>query len=210
MNEKSNKSGTVFIIIVALAGLILGGLAVSTPKSESNIPGDDVLEDARVINNNKMFIIGNKEAKTNVVVFSDFLCPYCSKIHEKINEIVDKDPNKLAVNTRAFIIHEDSILMTQAAYAAGLQGKYNEAATLLFNKYTQADEENMIKMAEELNLDLKKFREDLLSEKAKNYVETDNEDAIKLGLRGTPSVFINGKYLEDLNVLEQAIEEASR
>lgn len=210
MSEKTNKSGTIFIIIVALAGLILGGVAISTPKSSQNTSSSGVKEDAEVINNNKKFVIGNENASAKVVVFSDFLCPYCAKLHEKINEIVQNNPNKVAVNVRTFIIHEDSIIMSQAAYAAGVQGKFNEASNLLFGKYTESTEENMIKMAEELQLNISKFKDDLNSDAAKQFVETDNDDALKLGLQGTPSVFVNEKYLENLDNLEATIEEAIR
>jgi len=210
MSEKTNKSGTIFIIIVALAGLILGGVAISTPKTSQNTTSSGVKEDATVINNNKMFVIGNENAKARVVVFSDFLCPYCAKLHEQINEIIAGDPSKVAVNIRTFIIHEDSIIMSQAAYAAGLQGKFSEASNLLFSKYTEPTEENMVKMAEELKLDVSKFKNDLNSDAAQTAVETDNNDALKLGLGGTPSVFVNDKYLEDLNDLEATIEEANK
>jgi len=210
MSEKTNKSGTIFIIIVALAGLILGGVAISTPTTSQNTTSSGVKEDATVINNNKMFVIGNENAKARVVVFSDFLCPYCAKLHEQINEIIAGDPSKVAVNIRTFIIHEDSIIMSQAAYAAGLQEKFSEASNLLFSKYTEPTEENMVKMAEELKLDVSKFKNDLNSDAAQTAVETDNNDALKLGLGGTPSVFVNDKYLEHLNDLEATIEEANK
>ena len=100
--------------------------------------------------------------------------------------------------------------MSQAAYAAGVQGKFNEASNLLFGKYTESTEENMIKMAEELQLNISKFKDDLNSDAAKQFVETDNDDALKLGLQGTPSVFVNEKYLENLDNLEATIEEAIR
>lgn len=207
MSKSNNKSGTIFIIIVALAGLVLGGLAISTPKS-NNTATSGVQEDKSVIENNALFTMGNKDAKAKVVVFSDFLCPYCSKLHEQLNEILNKEPDKVAINIRTFIIHDGAVLMSQAAYAAGQQGKFKEASDLLFTKYTESTEDNMVKMAEELKLDVNTFKTDMNSDDAKKWVETDNNDAQKLGLQGTPSVFINGKYLSDLNNLEATINEA--
>lgn len=212
MTQKQNKSGTIFIIIIALAGLILGGLAISTPKS-SNQTGSTsgkVSEDSSIIENNKMFTMGNENAKVKIIVFSDFLCPYCAQLHEQLNETIAKEPNKIGVNVRTFIIHEEAAIMSKAAYAAGLQGKYKEASDLLFTKYTDGTEDKMIEMAGELGLDKDKFKTDLNSDAAAKYVETDNTDATKLGLQGTPSVFINNKYVDDLNELNALIEEAAK
>lgn len=212
MTEKTNKSGTIFVIIVALVGLVLGGLAISTPKSNPSSSGKAtaVKEDASIIDNNKMFVMGNPDAKVKIVVFSDFLCPYCAKLHEQLGGILAKDSNKVAINIRTFIIHDGAALMSQAAYAAGQQGKFKEASDLIFSKYTESTEDNMVKMAEELKLDTGKFKNDMNSDTAKKAVETDNADAQKLGLQGTPSVFINDKYLQDLNNLEATIEEAAK
>ncbi len=207
--SKANKSGTVFIVIVALVGLVLGGLAISTPKSSGpSTTASGAKEDASVINNNKMFTIGSENAKAKVVVFSDFLCPYCAKLHEQMNDILSKNPEKVSLDLRTFIIHDDAVLMSEAAYAAGQQGKFKEASDLLFAKYNESSEDSMVKMAEELKLDVDKFKNDMKSEAAQKAIETDNSDAGKLGLQGTPSVFINDKYLDDLNNLEATINEA--
>lgn len=207
--SSQNKSASVFIIIVAVVGLILGGVVISTPSSD-NGSSQSVREDKSVVERNNKFVVGNENAKVRVVVFSDFLCPYCANIHEQLNQIVADDPQKISFVTRSFIIHEEARIMSQAAHAAGLQGKYKEASDLLFEKYNEATEEKMLEMAKELGLDEQKFKEDLNSDETKEFVQSDDEDAIALNLRGTPSVFVNGEYVDDPSELEMIIEEASK
>lgn len=209
MSKKSggDRTGIIFIIIVAVIGLILGGLAISTPSSNNSTSYDE-----SVVNDNLKFVIGDENAKVKVVIFSDFLCPYCASLHQQIDEMLSSDSGSMAVYTRTFLIHDGAELMSRAAYAAGMQGKYKEASDLLFSTYQEEDptEDNMIKMAQELGLNTDQFKSDMNSDDAKQYVETDNNDAIKLGLQGTPSVFINGKYLDDLGQFEATVAEASK
>lgn len=208
--SKENKNASVFIIIVAIVGLILGGMVISAPVSDRGDSLSGVLEDESIISRNHKFILGNENAKVRVVVFSDFLCPYCANIHDQINQIIAKDPQKISAVTRSFIVHDEAFIMSKAAFAAGLQGKYSQASDLLFTKYTEGSEEKMIEMAQELSLDIEKFKSDLNSEETESSINADNEDALALNLKGTPSVFVNNKYVDDLNELEAIIEEESK
>lgn len=205
-NKSGNNSGVIFIIVVAIAGLVLGGLAISTPSSSVTTKYDE-----SIVNNNLKFPIGNENAKVKVVIFSDFLCPYCASLHEKIDEMLNSDPIKLVAYTRTFIIHDGAELMSKAAYAAGIQGKYKEASNSLFTNYqNNYTEEDMLNMAKELGLDIDKFKTDMNSDEAAKSIETDNNDAQTLGLGGTPSVFINGKYVDDLSQFETLVDEANK
>ncbi|OQA53223.1 MAG: DSBA-like thioredoxin domain protein [candidate division WS2 bacterium ADurb.Bin280] len=207
--SSQNKSASVFIIIVAIIGLILGGMVISAP-STNNGSQQAVNEDEAIISRNNKFVIGNENAKVRVVIFSDYLCPYCADVHAQMNEIVSNDPDKVSFVTRSFIVHDEAMIMSQAAHAAGEQGKFKEASDLLFEKYNEGTEEKMLEMARELNLDENKFKNDLNSEETKNFIQTDNEDAFALNLRGTPSIFVNGKYVDDPSNLMMIIEEAAK
>ncbi len=211
---RKNNGATTFIIFVAIVGMVVGGLILAAPPQKDRAPSStqnqqsSVKEDANLINNSDAAVIGSKDAKVKVVVFSDYQCPYCSKLHESFKGLEDKFGGDLAIEVRNFIIHPQAEMMARAAYAADRQGKFDEAANLIFSKYTEATEDSMVKMAEELKLDTEKFKGDLNSDKAKSVVEKDNSDAQALGLGGTPSVFVNNKYLEDPSTLENTISQA--
>jgi cyclophilin family peptidyl-prolyl cis-trans isomerase len=95
--------------------------------------------------------------------------------------------------------HDKAALATQAAEAAGKQGKFWEMHDVLFNK--QADwsalsvadfQQWLIQQAGDLNLDVSKFTADLTSTELVNLAQTAWNDGQKMNLNGTPSLFING------------------
>jgi len=208
-----NSGATTFIIFVAIVGLVLGGLILAAPPKTEQGATDtssqnptQVLEDPNLINRNDAPIIGAKDAKVKIAVFTDYLCSYCVKLHESLNSILSNYSTDVSIEIRHFIVHPEAQIMAQAAYAANLQGKFKEANDLIFAKYQEGTEDNMVKMAQELKLNVDKFKTDMTSESAKNHVDKDSSDAQSLGLGGTPSVFVNNKYLEDSSTLEENIK----
>ena len=209
-----NSGATTFIIFVVVVGLVLGGLIlIAPPKTEQPATNTNdqnqqpqVKEDPNLIDRSDAPIIGKKDAKVKLAVFSDYLCPYCVIVHKTLNDILSKYPDDVNLEVRHFVVHQEAQIMSQAAYAASLQGKFKEANSLIFEKYQEGTEDNMVKMAQELKLDIDKFKSDMKSDTAKNYVDKDSSDAQALGLGGTPSVFVNDKYLEDSTKLEDNIK----
>ena len=81
-----------------------------------------------------------------------------------------------------------------AALAAGKQGKFWEYHDLLFAE-KQITQESIGKIAQELELNKEKFEQDLLSAELKSQVRNDMIEANKIGVTGTPTVFVNGRKL---------------
>ncbi len=210
MAKKNNNSGA-FLIFVAIAGIILGVILIASPEKTS-APTQDTSSQSTVGTDEKLIYrddapyIGKKDAKVKVVIFSDYLCPGCKNINTTLKEIADKYGDKIVVYHRTYLIHNAAEPMSRAAEAASLQGKFKEANDLIFNNYQNADEKGLAKIADDLGLNKSKFTQDMSSEKIKNNVAKDSEDAVSLGLQGTPSIFVNGTYLEDLSQLSSTIE----
>jgi hypothetical protein len=76
-------------------------------------------------------------------------------------------------------------------------------------KNSQNPKELFIKYAQELNLDLKKFEEDYESQEIKNKILEERKEALSLGLTGTPSFFVNNRFvnLTSFDSLEKEIEK---
>ena len=96
--------------------------------------------------------------------------------------------------------HDKTALATQAAEAAGKQGKFWEMHDLLFNKQSDwsalsvADfQQWLIQQAGEINLDVGKFTTDLTSTELVNLAQNAWDNGQKMNLNGTPSLFINGE-----------------
>jgi protein-disulfide isomerase len=82
-----------------------------------------------------------------------------------------------------------------AAEAAHQQGKFWEMHDKIFENQRQMSEENYLKWAGEIGLDIEKYKKDLKSAQVKKRIDKDVAEAGSLGVTGTPGFFINGKFL---------------
>jgi protein-disulfide isomerase len=94
----------------------------------------------------------------------------------------------LSMHSKAQAAHE-------AAEAANQQGKFWEMHDLIFQHQRELSEENYLRYAGELQLDVEQFKRDLASEAVKTRITDDLSEAQSLNLTGTPSFFINGRFL---------------
>jgi protein-disulfide isomerase len=86
--------------------------------------------------------------------------------------------------------HPDSPYAARAALAANAQGKFHEMHEALFEDQHAHRPEDVRKLAEKLGLDMAKFDADYNAMEAK--VEADRQEGVKLGVTGTPTLYING------------------
>ena len=97
-----------------------------------------------------------------------------------------------------------------AALAAGQQGKFWEFHDELFKNYNRLNDQKIQEIVKQLNLDQTKFNEDTKSPVEAARVRQDYEEGIRLGVRGTPTVFINGKQFKkkrSMKSMEAVIEK---
>lgn len=207
-----NPAG-VFIIIVVIAGLIIGGLILSSPKAgtaptNTPTPGATATEiKPELLYNNDAPVIGSKDAKVKVVIFSDYLCPYCKQTHEDMAKILQENQGKVELIHRNLIVHPTADILAKAAEAANLQGKFAEMNDAIFEKGPETTEDAMVNLAKDLKLDENKFKQDLKSDAIAKRISQDENDATALQLRGTPSIFINGQPLDDPREITNAIKQ---
>lgn len=204
------KGGGTFLIFVAIVGLVLGGIILASPPSQNKDTNGTQLQsvtagDPALINRDDAPRIGKEDAKIKIVVFSDYLCPYCKSLHETLNKILSENSD-VSLASRNFIVHPQSEIQARAAEAANRQGKFKEMNDELFAA-GQADENKVVDIAKKIGLDVDKFKSDLNSDDIKNLVSRDNDDAQKLGLSGTPSVFLNNKPIEQVQDLESIVKD---
>ena len=82
-----------------------------------------------------------------------------------------------------------------ASEAAAMQGKFWEFHDKIFSDQRNLTDEQFVKYAEELGLDVEKFKKDLASAEVAKRLDQDVAQAGTLGVTGTPAFFINGRYL---------------
>lgn len=148
-----------------------------------------------------------------MIEFGDFECPFCTRFHnETLGKILDEYGDQLRFVYRDFPLfgHTQAFPSAEAANCAREQGKYWEYHDKLFFAGPQAlGAENYLLYARDLNLDMTAFESCIDSRKYQAEVQADLDDALSLGLRGTPSFFINGIPLvgaQPHEVFKQVIE----
>ncbi len=137
---------------------------------------------------------GSPNASVTIVEFSEFQCPFCSRVLPTTKQILETYPNEVRVvfkhNPLSF--HKEAPLASEASMAAGEQGKFWEYHDILFANQRALTPEDLDKYAQQLGLDMAKFKAALDSGKFKKQIAEDQALANKLGARGTPNFFVNG------------------
>ena len=138
---------------------------------------------------------GDVKATVTIYEFSDFQCPYCSKLQPTLREVLDAYPGKVKLVFKNFPLsfHKQAMNAAKASLAAGEQGKYWEMHDKIFEKYNKLTEESFAEFAKGLGLDTNKFAADYGSNKYEGQIQQDMQIAAKVGVRGTPTLFVNGK-----------------
>ena len=89
--------------------------------------------------------------------------------------------------------HKDAMPAAVASMAANEQGKFWEFADLLFENQGALSSADLEVYAQQVGLDMEKYKAAVASEKFKDKIQQDMAEANRIGVRGTPSVYINGR-----------------
>ncbi len=141
--------------------------------------------------------IGPKSAPVTIIEFTDYQCPFCSRVRPTVNQIIDEYKDKVRYALRDFPLsfHQFSKKAHEAAHCAGDQGKYWEYSKELWANQQALQVEKLKEYAKTLKLSQKKFDECLDSGKYTKAVEANVAAGAAAGAQGTPSFFINGIFL---------------
>ena len=159
--------------------------------------------------------IGPSDAPVTIVEFLDPECEACRAMYPEIKNIMKEYNGKIRLVVRYMPFHQNSMLAANSLEAARDQGKYWEALELLFKTqpewgdHANPQPEKIEQFMNRLSLDMNSFRKTVREKKHSWKVEKDLEVGEKLGVRVTPTFFINGKIVESLDYMffKTAIEE---
>ncbi len=154
-----------------------------------------LLEPVRVeLDNEGSPSYGPRNAPVTLTEFSDFECPYCSRFFETVNRLKEDYGDQLRIVYRQYPldIHPNALVAAQASLCADEQGKFWEMHDLLFVEPDSLQAEALKEKAGRLGLDQAAFALCLDSGKNAERIERDIREGDRLGLNGTPFVFING------------------
>lgn len=154
--------------------------------------------------------IGEADAPITVLAFLDFQCPYSQPGYSLFAKVVEKYQGAVRIVFKHMplaTIHPQAMDAANAIMCAKEQNKFWEYYDLLFTA-KQFDQESMVAYAESLKLDKKKFTLCLATKPYQSQIDQDMTDAATLGVRGTPTYFVNRVKVEgvvDEKVWDKAI-----
>lgn len=151
--------------------------------------------------------LGPPDAKVEIVIFSDFECPYCREVGTPLKELVASRKD-LALVYKFFPLplHKNAAAAARLAFAAHKQGRFWDYHDRLFAHQKELDDALMRKLAKETGLDLRRLESDAQAAEAR--ITADKAEGQRAGVEGTPTLFVNGLYLERVEGLKDAIKDA--
>jgi len=215
--NRPNRS--LLAILAVLAGVLLGAVLITANACGTARSGLPNASGTKASSLGERNILGPPNAPVTVVIYSDFQCLFCGRLHaDAETQIVDKyvRTGKVRLELRHYpILGKESMPAAEAALAAADQGKYWEYRDILFENFKGVDKgvftsENLVRWADELGLERARFAKALQDGIHRAEIEEDLKEGRSLGLTGVPISFVNGRQVrgaQPFAVFQQMIEE---
>ncbi len=142
-------------------------------------------------------IRGNFNAKVTLVEFSDFECPFCSRFHPTLKQVMSEYGDKVRLVYKHFPLsfHAQAQKAAEASECASEQGKFWEMHDKIFDNQEQLSLASLKQWARDLRLNGSKFDSCLDTGKYAGKVAADLSEGEQKGVSGTPATFINGQMV---------------
>ncbi len=136
-----------------------------------------------------------KRPTTTIVLYADYLCPYCRRLRLIIARLRRTLGERLVYVFRHFPnerAHPGANFVSRAAEAAGQQGRFWEFHDRIYEKEPPIDEAHVREIARKLGLDMEAFERDVADEAVAARVDQDIVEGRRNGVTGTPTLFVDG------------------
>ena len=141
---------------------------------------------------------GPDDAPVTLVELADFECPHCRDAVPVMDAVLAAHPGKVRLIYKSYTLafHTRGEPAARAAFAAGEQGRFWEMEHLLFARQQQLEDADLERYARMLSLDIAKWKADMDSAAIKDRVARDRKVGEDLKVKGTPTIYINGRELD--------------
>jgi protein-disulfide isomerase len=203
-----------FVIVAAVALATLGSGAMLYRKNRPELRS---IPDALSAKSGaeSLHIRGNPDATVTLEEFADFQCPPCSQFAAFGEELLREYDSRLRVVFRHFPlpVHEHARQAALAAEAAGMQGRFWEMHDVLYREqkaWSKAPNARELfeSYAGTVGLNVDQFRKDMDGERAKARVNSDHARGASLGVKVTPTLFINNQPVEQKDKNPEGVRAA--
>jgi protein-disulfide isomerase len=142
---------------------------------------------------------GPADAPVVIVEYTDFQCPYCARLGTTVEQMMALYPGKLKIVYKSFPLssHKYSWQAATTAMAANEKGKFWEVYKEIFANYNRINDAKLKEIRNHFGLDTPEFEALMNSPEIRSRVASDRNEGIQVGVQGTPTVFINGKRLNN-------------
>ena len=212
------KKNKIFLISVVAFAVIAFGLFTFLSRTEKN----EKIDRAQVSVDNSLLIKdhspskGSVDAKVTIVEFLDPECEACRAMHPIMKALLQEYEGKVRLVIRYMPFHGNSLFAASTLEEARDAGKFDEALDVLFEKQPEwanhgSPRPELIPIfLREIGIDEKRLESSIVISKHRWKVDMDQSDGEKLGVRATPTFFVNGEMLSQIGYdpVKQAIEKA--
>jgi protein-disulfide isomerase len=201
---KSKMKYSIVFLLALLMGILWYGSSQSSEKG-----GKNTAVDAFVLASDD-HIKGNPEGSIIIIEYLDFECPACAAYAPVIHALRAEFSDDVRIVARYFPLsmHKNGFSSARAVEAAARQGKYWEMYDILLSHQkewggkTREDQALFEKYAVAIGLDVEKFKNDVFDPVLAERIKRDIISGEQLGIRGTPSFFLNGKEIHPRTIEE--------
>jgi len=198
MAKPNKKSSALLIIAAAIAAVFIVKYALQSSAGLTK-------ENARAK--------GNPKAAVQITEFLDFQCPACALGAKQIKEYMEQNPDKFYVQLKYFPLrmHEHAYTAARYAQCSARQGKFWPFHDLAFErqddwKKLTVAEPAFREMVREIGLDIPALNVCLQDETVNEAILADKDEGRELGVRSTPTYFINGKMIVGYKELDAEVQ----
>lgn len=201
-----SKQNKIILIIIAVAFIAAGFiLTVKEKKAPQNNDSQIAVQKVKPIDAVD-HILGDSKAPVQMIVYSNFSCPFCAQFSETMKKIEENFKDKLAITFRHYPLpgHPDAEKAAEAAECAAEQGKFWGMYDKLFtdNIAGRIGEEQFKQDAIDLGLNQDQFNQCLAGGKYIDKIKEQAAEGDKAGVTGTPTIFVNGNIYPGAYPLE--------
>lgn len=159
---------------------------------------------------------GPADAKVTIVEFSDFQCPFCERFYTDAykqikSQYVDTGKARFAFAHFPLSFHPNARPAANAAECVAEQGKFFEYHDKIFENQASLSDASYKQWAQDLGLNITQFNSCYDSKKYDTVIGTELDLGQRVGVSGTPSVFVNGKLIvgaQPFSTFKTAIDAA--
>lgn len=157
--------------------------------------------------------LGPADAPVKLEEFGDFECPPCGMFHPILEQMRAEFGDKLQITFREFPLvptHQHALAAASAAEAAGLQGKFWQMHDLIYEHQNDWKKEFDVRpifegYAKQIGLDIDRYKRDMNGDLVAQRIFQDGKRGHSLGVKGTPTVFLNGREVPFENLLAEKL-----